>query len=306
MGEVKQKIGIGLLIAVVLAMMYALYNYFRNKSVNTNLSTLNTDAEYQNEFNSRKLDFATTAKHFDTTTGLVLSFDDATPINTKSVVPIYPLTKLDSYRSDAPNWTSAKRAKNKARIKQLWTKWEKDITQASKDNRIPRHILLTIMAIEHKDSGSLDAAEKFNEGIYKGLTQISISQTQDSLTRYKKLGWITKSQLAFFEDKGLLSGQKLKIGSSDLLTADVNINACAITLSGLAFKYGFINLHRWIFSYNRGENRLTNDGKQNLSIDETINYYMKTSHYIGAEYLLKAFGKDGAADIICNDLGITD
>jgi hypothetical protein len=306
MGEVKQKIGIGLLIAVVLAIIYALYNYFRNKSVNTNLSTLSTDAKYQNEFNSRKLDFATTARHFDTTTGLVLSFDDATPTNTKSVVPVYPLTKLDNYRSDAPNWISAKRAKNKARIKQLWTKWEKDITQASKDNRIPRHILLTIMAIEHKDSGSLDAAEKFNEGIYKGLTQISISQTQDSLTRYKKLGWITKSQLAFFEDKGLLSGQKLKIGSSDLLTADVNINACAITLSGLAFKYGFINLHRWIFSYNRGENRLTNDGKQNLSIDETINYYMKTSNYIGAEYLLKAFGKDGAADIICNDLGIID
>ncbi len=317
MGEVKQKIGIGLLIALILALIYFLYNYFiRNpKSVTIDLANVKADANYTAEFDNRNLNFASDSTKFIRSSFLT-TFDGTNTVEAPAK-SIYPLTLLKNYKSDGPVFVQKGRPENIKIIKNLWANYSKIITQAATDNRLPKHIILGIVACEHKMGVPLEKAEQWNgfngehKTIYresstgkshKGLSQISISQTRDSLTRYKDRGWIKPEQIKFFEQKGLVKSISVK----HLFDPAININAAAVTLSGLAHKFGYTNIHRWIFSYNQGEGRLGQEGKNNLSMDETINYFINTKYKEGAEYLLKMFGPHGACDIICNDLGIID
>lgn len=284
---------------------YYFLNYNPQKvSAKLDLTSYEPNASYEAQFQERDLKFATDGNQYESVNGqLFNSFTDDIPINALKV-SYYPMTKLTSTGSEA-KWSLTNREQNRTRIKSVWDTFGKIIQEASEVHRIPAHIILGIIAVEHDDSVSIRESAFASSGIYLGLAQISLKTAKDSVLRYPTIGWITKAQLKPFQDKGLIKNNSIILTKSDLLKPDVNIHACAATLSGLAFKFGFINTYRWIFAYNRGEGRMLNDGTQDLKMDELVKYYRKVkAHAVGANYITNILGPNGSVDICFNDLKI--
>ena len=268
------------------------------------LASYEPNASYQVQFEERDLNFASKGSQYESVTGqLFNSLTDDIPANAVKV-SYYPMTKLTSVGSEV-KWSATNREQNKNRINAVWETYGKIIQEASEIHRIPAHIILGIIAVEHDDSVPIKQSAFANSGIYLGLAQISLKTAKDSVLRYPTIGWITKAQLKPFQDKGLIKNNTIVLTKSDLLKPDINIHACAATLSGLAFKFGFINTYRWIFAYNRGEGRMINDGTQDLKMDELVKYYRNIpAHAVGANYITNVLGPNGSVDIIFNDLKI--
>lgn len=215
----------------------------------------------------------------------------------------FPLTKIVEKRSskDKPTkFDTTERATNKKLLANLVAKYGTFVTEAAQRFSIPELYIYIVMAVENTD-GLVNSGQY---GTYVGLVQISSGSFADTLATQKKRRLLTKSDIQFFSDK---------LGSSSLVTnkkltdAELNINAGALHLSEMIVdnKFDVVkDIHKIIFSYNRGKNRLDNDRTKSLGIDEMINHYLPTSHSIGAEYIIRALGPSGAADILVNDLGI--
>lgn len=289
---------------VILFGGYYFLNYNPQKvSAKLDFNTYEPDSSYQAGFEARDLGFAKSNFQYEISGQLFNSLTETVPANATKQ-SFYPMTKLVSVGNEA-KWSGANREENKTRIRAVWDAYGKIIQEASDVHRIPAHIILGIIAVEHDDSVSVKDSAFSSSGIYLGLAQISLSTAKDSVLRYPTIGWITKAQLKPFQDKGLIKNNTIILTKKDLLKPDVNIHACAATLSGLAFKYGFINTYRWIFAYNRGEGRMLNDGTQDLKMDELVKYYRKVkAHAVGANYITNILGPNGSVDIIFNDLNI--
>jgi hypothetical protein len=236
--------------------------------------------------------------------------------NGTNVASFYPMTKLTSVLTEGsndtkPKWNAVHRTINKARIEKVIATYGKLIKEAAATNKIPYTILLGIIAVEHKDSVSIESAKTAmsgtkTSGYFYGLGQISIKTAKDSLMRFPKNGWISKSQLKAFESNGLLKNGQLTLTVQNLYDPEINLNAAAATLSGLAHKFGYQDFHKWIFAYNRGEGKMNKEDAKGLTLDQLILNNRGTSNKIGADYLTNVLGKDGACDIIWNDLQIRD
>lgn len=300
----------GKFILIVIAFVVLLFGgyYFLNYnpqkvSGKVDLNAYEPDSGYEAGFEARDLSFASKANQFEISGQLFNSLTETIPANANKQ-SFYPMTKLVSIGTEV-KWSATNREENKARIKALWDTYGKIIQEASEVHRIPAYMILGIIAVEHDDSVTVQQSAFASSGIYLGLAQISLKTAKDSVLRYPTIGWITKAQLKPFSDKGLIKNNTIILTKSDLLKPDINIHACAATLSGLAFKYGFINTYRWIFAYNRGEGRMLNDGTQDLKMDELVKYYRKVPrHLVGANYITNILGPNGSVDIIFNDLNI--
>lgn len=300
----------GKFILIVIAFVVLLFGgyYFLNYnpqqvSGKVDLNAYEPDSSYEAGFEARDLSFASKGNQFEISGQLFNSLTETIPANATKQ-SFYPMTKLVSIGTEV-KWSATNRDENKARIKALWDTYGKIIQEASEVHRIPAYMILGIIAVEHDDSVTVQQSAFASSGIYLGLAQISLKTAKDSVLRYPTIGWITKAQLKPFQDKGLIKNNMIVLTKKDLLKPDVNIHAAAATLSGLAFKFGFINTYRWIFAYNRGEGRMLNDGTQDLKMDELIKYYRKSkSHAVGANYITNILGPNGSVDIIYNDLKI--
>ena len=128
-----------------------------------------------------------------------------------------------------------------------------------------------------------------------------------------RVGWsyiLTINDLNYFKSRFGKSvfGTSVQITNTELKNAETNISVGALHLNEMIVDNNFDvvkDIHKIFFSYNRGKNRLDNDGTKSLNIDQLIEHYQGTKHQVGAEYVIRALGPHGAADILVNDLGIT-
>lgn len=312
MKSASKYIIIGLIFVFLLIGGYYLLNNPKSASV-TLASNYVPDSAYEAEFESRDTQLTDKATVYENASGLI-SFslvDTGVPVNTTVVKSFYPMTKLTSVLTDGstdktPKWNATHRAINKARIEELVKEYGTIIKDASLSNKIPYTILLGLISVEHDDAVTIKAAAQKHAGVYIGLGQIALKTAKDTLLRFPKNGWITKGQLKAFESKGLLTNGTITLTSKNLEDPTINVNAAAATLSGLAHKFGYQDFHKWIFAYNRGEGKMNKEDATGLTLDQLVLNNRGTANKIGADYLTNILGKDGACDIIWNDLQIRD
>ncbi|PWK27023.1 transglycosylase-like protein with SLT domain [Arcicella aurantiaca] len=216
----------------------------------------------------------------------------------------FPMTKIVEKRSskDKPTkFDATERANNKVLIQKLIDKHGTLVKQASERFSIPALYIYVVMSVENTEGKT----NYVSPGGFVGLMQIDTSSAADTLTTQKKRKLLTVSDLQFFQKK---LGSITQVSKNALKDAETNINAGALHLSEMIVdnKFDVVkDIHKIFFSYNRGKNRMDNDGTKALSLDGLINRYLGTVHTVGAEYLIRALGPHGAADILVNDLGIT-
>ena len=220
----------------------------------------------------------------------------------------FPMTKIVEKRTvktKPTKFDATERAANKVLIQKLVTSHGSLVKQASQRFSIPELYIYIVMAVENTEG----KVNYVSPGGYVGLMQIDTSSAADTLTTQKRRKLLTVSDLQFFQKRFgtsvFRSGNQ--VTNTALKDAETNINAGALHLSEMIVdnKLDVVkDIHKIFFSYNRGKNRMDNDGTKNLSIDALINRYLGTAHTIGAEYIIRALGPNGAADILVNDLGI--
>jgi hypothetical protein len=215
----------------------------------------------------------------------------------------FPMTKITEKRSskDKPTkFDATERVANKALIQKLIDKHGSLVKQASERFSIPELYIYVVMAVENTEGKT----NYVSPGGFIGLMQIDTSSAADTITTQKKRKLLTVSDLQFFQKK---LGSITQVSKNALKDAETNINTGALHLSEMIVdnKFDVVkDIHKIFFSYNRGKNRMDNDGTKALSLDGLINRYLGSSHTVGAEYLIRALGPHGAADILVNDLGI--
>ena len=223
---------------------------------------------------------------------------------------MFPLTQKVEKRSiltpKTPTiYDASVRNQNKVRLQKLIDKYGKFVTQAAENFGIPELYIYIVMAVENPE-GNTNAV---SAGGFVGLVQINASSAGDTLQTQKKRRLLKVADLAFFQKKfgqSVFSNASV-VSNTDLKDPETSINIGALHLSEIIVnnKFDIVNdIHKIFFSYNRGKNRLSNDGTQNLDIDQLINRYLGGIHNTGAEYVIRALGLHGAADILVNDLGV--
>lgn len=221
----------------------------------------------------------------------------------------FPLTKIVEKRSQKDKSTkfdASEREVNKVLINKLIDKHGEFVKQASQRFSIPELFIYIVMAVENTEGKTTYVSP----GGYVGLMQIDTSSAADTLTTQKRRRLLKVSDLQFFQKKfgSSVFASGNQVTNSALKDVEANINAGALHLSEMIVdnKFDLVkDMHKIFFSYNRGKNRLDNDKTKSLGIDEMIKHYLGTSHNVGAEYIIRALGPHGAADILVNELGIT-
>lgn len=222
----------------------------------------------------------------------------------------FPLTQKTEKRSILTPKTptifdATERSKNKVRLQKLIDKYGNFVKIAAENYGIPELYILTVMAVENPD-GNTNAV---SAGGFVGLVQINSSSAGDTLQTQKKRRLLKVEDLTFFQKKfgqSVFSNASV-VSNAELKDPETSINIGALHLSEIIVHNKFDtvqDIHKIFFSYNRGKNRMSNDGTQNLDIDQLINRYLGGIHNTGAEYVIRALGPHGAADILVNDLGI--
>lgn len=243
-----------------------------------------------------------------TQTSLTQSFEGGPSVVT-FVGGTFPLTKIVEKRTgkNTPvKFDASLRSANRDLIQNLIDKYGTFVKQASERFSIPQLYIYIVMAVENTEGKS----NYVSPGGFVGLMQINTSSAADTLVTQKRRKLLTLSDLSFFQKKFSSSVFSLsnQVSNTNLKDAEANINAGALHLSEQIVNNKFEvvkDIHKIFFSYNRGKNRLTNDSTTNLSIDSLINHYIGGVHKVGAEYVIRALGPHGAADILVNDLKIT-
>lgn len=217
----------------------------------------------------------------------------------------FPLTQITEKRKGTKKkptkFEASEREANRKLLANLVQKYGEFVKAASDRFYVPELYIFIVMALENSE-GQEDSGLYGN---YVGLTQISSEDFADTLSTQKKRKLLSVSDIKFFSDK---LGKSALVTNQKLTDAELNINAGALHLSEMIVDNQFDivkDIHKIIFSYNRGKNRMDNDGTKGIvGIDALINRYLGTEHNVGAAYIIRALGPDGAADILVNDLGI--
>jgi hypothetical protein len=209
-------------------------------------------------------------------------------------------------KTSVPKFAASERFANKVKIAKLISKYGKLVTQASKRFSIPELFIYTVMAVENTDGDT----NTVSSGGFVGLMQIDTTSAADSLATQKKRKLLTVNDLQYFKNRfgSSVFNNENAVSNKDLFDSETNISVGTLHISEMIVdnKFDIVkDIHKIFFSYNRGKNRLDNDGTKSLGIDEMINRYLGTRHSVGAEYIIRALGPHGAADILVNDLGIT-
>lgn len=303
----KNKIIIFLLLAL-LTLGWLSYNYSQ-KVVNLSEEDYRPDAGLISAIQGRTWSFDKGLK--TSLTNSLIGGDDSI---TSFVGGTFPLTQIVEKpvknpltgKFSIPKFAAGERAANKAKLAKLISKYGKFVSQASKRFAIPELFIYTVMAVENTDGIS----NNVSSGGFVGLMQIDTSSAADTLTTQKKRKLLTINDLQFFQNRfgqSVFSNENA-VSNKDLFDSETNINIGTLHISEQIVdnKFDIVkDMHKIFFSYNRGKNRLDNDSTKALGIDEMINRYLGTRHAVGAEYIIRALGPHGAADILVNDLGIT-
>ncbi len=297
----KKWLLISFLILTLGGLGFAYWKYYGEGSRPTSeldetlIENYSQDSVAKAEMDARELSYA--KKSF---TNLALSMADGGFFTTG----YFPLTTLKE--RSASKWSKANRMQNKERISQLVSTYGKLVNEASEVHQVPRIVIYGLMGIEHDDSVSVTKAASVvdSSGLFIGLMQTSVVTANDTLRRGVLNKQLSKKQVEFFKAK---IGKSIDtISKTDLKNPEINIHAATAFLSVLIRDYGLDDLHKVVFSYNRGEFKLKKQGTSGLGIDELIKKYQNTSDAIGAEYIIRALGVNGSFDILYNDLNITD
>jgi len=295
------------IIIAILIISTLLWKYFKNNGKKINLTNYSQDPIAKKEMDARVLTFAPkqTLNLFNIlTSGFYEGFDMET------YTGLFPI-----YTDSASLFSAANRANNLAIAKEMITKYNTLVQEASRIHRVPRILIYGIMLAEHERSVSLTQAESYSRpgSKYIGLMQISATTATDSLSRnitYKKL---SQAQIDLFTKKGLIKGKGdnaiVYVSSANLRKVDINIHSGVEYLSRHINSWGIFQPEKIAVSYNQGEGALRRDGLTRATPDAIYSFYKKqtTGQIIQVKgYLLKILGKHGACDILYNDLGIKD
>jgi hypothetical protein len=289
-----------LIIAFLILILGDTYMYKRYK----NNGTVDIPDNYQQdpevlaEMEARVLTFEGKKKP-----NLIFNFDSSETFE-KGYFPLINATDSKRFGGE-PKFTSEKRGLHRERLKLLIESYGNIVNEASEIHRVPKIVIYGIMQVEHKDSLPLEKAETYSRpnSSYIGLMQPSVKTANDTLKRGVVNKHLSKVQVDFF--KKAVGKTIDTLTDSDLRTPRLNIHSATAFLSILISKYGLDDLHKVVFSYNRGEFLLSQDKKTSLGIEEMVNYYL--NHNIeGSQYIVRTLGKHGSFDILYNDLGITD
>jgi hypothetical protein len=219
------------------------------------------------------------------------------------------------FQESASIFTAEKRAGNLAIAKEMIARYDTLVKEASVIHRVPRLLIYGVMLAEHERSVPLKQAESFSRpgSKYIGLMQISATTAKDSLIRNIKIKQLSSAQMALFTKKGIIKGvgsaATVNVTSNQLRSVDINIHAGAEYLSRHINSWGIYQPEKIVVSYNQGEGALRRDGLTRSTPNEIYAFYKRqTSGQIVQVkgYILKILGKNGACDILFNDLGIKD
>jgi len=299
-----KKYWIAIFITISLLAGVVIWSLRRGKKVD--LTAYKQSKEAADEMAGRVLNYtAPKSKIFDLIT---MNFYEGFDLDTyQDTFPVY---------SDSSTLFSAEmRPGNIGIAKEMISRYDKIVSEASQIHRVPRILIYGIMLAEHERSVSLKQAESYSRpgSKYIGLMQISATTANDSLSRnitYKKL---SQAQIDLFTKKGIIKGTGenavVNVTNSHLRTADLNIHAGAEYLSRHINSWGIFQPEKLVVSYNQGEGALKRDGLTKATAAKVYEFYKgKNSGQIAQVkgYLLKILGKHGACDILFNDLGIKD
>lgn len=290
--------------AALLTVSWLIYDYTK-KSVNLSVDGYSPDLGLITARDNQSFTF-TVAKAVN----IISNFGDGATIEA-FVGGTFPLTQKMEKRSvltpkKPTNFDATERATNKIRLKSLIDKYGKFVSEAAAKFGIPELYIYIVMAVENPDG----KANKLSDGGgYVGLMQLGRKDAADSIATQKKRRLLTLDDFKFFQSrisKSVFTNLN-SVSNEALFNAETNITVGALHLSEIIVnnKFDLVNdIHKIFFSYNRGKNRMSNDGTKNLDIDGLINRYLGGIHNTGAEYVIRALGPNGAADILVNDLGI--
>lgn len=288
----------------LLTVSWLIYDYTK-KSVNLSVDGYAPDLGLINARDAQSFSFSA-----GKAVSIGSSLADGTELLVSFVGGKFPMTQIIEKRSSLSPKTptiydASVRSQNKIRLQKLIDKYGDFVRKAAANFGIPELYIYTVMAVENPD-GNTNAV---SAGGFVGLVQINTSSAGDTLQTQKKRRLLKVSDLTFFQNKfgkSVFSNASV-VSNADLKDAETNINIGALHLSEIIVNNKFdivADIHKIFFSYNRGKNRMSNDNTQNLDIDGLINRYLGTVHNTGAEYVIRALGPNGAADILVNDLGV--
>lgn len=291
MGITKKVLLVIAFLLIILGVTY-IYKRYQNNGVASVPDNYSQDPDALAEMEGRILKF-----EGKKSPNLIFNFEGGETFT----AGYFPLTSI----KDNKKFTKEKRSENRGRIQDLITAYDKFVSQASEIHKVPRILIYGLMAVEHDDSVSVakSALQVDSSGVYIGLMQMAVVTANDTLARGVTNKQLSVKQVDWFKKK---IGKNIDaITRKDLQDAETNIHASCAFLSVLIRKFGLDDLHKIIFSYNRGEFRLSKDKNTGLSINELINKYKNTSNSDGANYVIKTLGVNGSFDIL-QELGVND
>ena len=302
--KVFKWILIGLFVLTIGGGIYYFLNK-KKKEVDLTIDGYTPDETLRLEVQGRKIQVSKS-----TSVDFIASLDgsESIPAYVGGTFPMTKIVEKPTAKKPNPTFAASERPANKKLIQNLINKYDKLVTSASERFSIPRLFIYIVMAVEN----TIGDVESGKDGTYVGLMQISAGNAADTLATQKKRRLLTVDDLTYFKNKfgSAVFTNSSAVENKDLINAEININVGTLHLSEQIIDNKFdinTDLHKILISYNRGKNRLDNDGTKSLGIDAMINHYLKDkTHYIGANYIIRALGPHGVADILVNDLGITN
>jgi hypothetical protein len=298
MGVTKKILLVVAFLLIILGGTY-IYQRYQNNGTATIPENYAQDPEALAEMEARVLKF-----EGKKAPNLIFNLEGGEATFEKGYFPIINISDSEKYGAD-PKFTAEKRGEHRERLKLLIERYGSIVNEASEVHRVPKIVIYGIMQVEHKDSLSLAKAEVYSRpnSSYIGLMQASVKTANDTLKRGVTNKHLSKVQIDFFKKE---VGKTIdSLTDADLRTPKLNIHSATAFLSVLISKYGLDDLHKVVFSYNRGEFKLSQDKHTGMGIQEMVSYY-RTHNIEGSQYIVRTLGKNGSFDILYNDLGITD
>lgn len=244
------------------------------------------------------------ARQWDIQQGVAVSVADGLTGNLTVIQGgTFPLLKVSQEA-----WTAADRAKNKALISALVSKYNTVVDEVSELAKVPRWLIYGIMAVENPKG--IPTAQ-INADKATGLMMVTPPTANDTIRIALRKGLLQAGHKEILTEKigatdtaNLLKdkyGVTNHITANDLKDVTLNLMLGAAKLSNLIDKFGTDALHKILACYNQGDYYLSTKGYSSYSLTKL--YATAGPH---RDYLQKTLGAHGSIDILTNDLGILD
>ena len=244
---------------------------------------------------------------------------------------IFPRKRFTPVVADATaSFSFSNRSLNNRNARWLVQNYDSIVTPISVSLNLPRFLIYAIMLVE---SGGLSSKANFDKAKYQALLMqnssgalgpmqvkpitatetVQIASTKGLITDYhitilqnaigsKRTAEIfakkPNTKATYVNNKIIAySGPK-----SELNAPSLNILVASLKLVNLIDNYQETNLHQVFYAYNQGDRTVLAYGLKKYT---SVQSFLSATTGEGKEYIKRMLGKNGAIDIIINDLNIT-